>query len=218
MKHQQPIGLFGGAFDPIHYGHLRLALDFLQILNLKEVRFIPCKLPVHKEATLATPEQRLALLRLAIDEVAQFCIDDREIRRDTPSYMIDTVKSLHKEFPDTPLCLLLGSDAFLELDQWKEWQHLLDYVHIVVGLRAGTPFLLNDVLSEFISQHQLNDSQDLRQRLHGGVYIQNISQLTISASDIRSQIAAHLDVRFLLPDNVYRYIQQHQLYGYTHDL
>lgn len=218
MKAVKPIGLLGGAFDPIHYGHLRLALDFLQILDLKEVRFIPCKLPVMKAATLATPEQRLALLRLAITPVTQFSIDDREIRRDTPSYMIDTVKSLRKECSDTPLCLLLGSDAFLELDQWKEWRQLLDYVHIVVGLRAGTPFLLNDVLSDFISQHQLNDAEDLHQQLHGGIYIQNISQLTISASDIRSQIAAHLDVRFLLPDSAYQYIQQHQLYGYTHDI
>ncbi|MBY0377433.1 MAG: nicotinate-nucleotide adenylyltransferase [Gammaproteobacteria bacterium] len=218
MTAVKPIGLLGGAFDPIHYGHLRLALDFLQILDLKEVRFIPCKSPVLKEATLATPEQRLALLRLAITPVPQFRIDDREIKRDSPSYMIETVKSLRKEFSNTPLCLLLGSDAFLKLDEWKEWQKLLDYVHIVVGLRAGTPFLLNEVLSDFISQHQLNDTEDLHQQLHGGIYIQNISQLTISASDIRSQIAAHLDVRFLLPDNVYQYIQQHQLYGYTHDI
>lgn len=218
MKAVKPIGLLGGTFDPIHYGHLRLALDFLQILDLQEVRFIPCKSPVLKEATQATPEQRLALLRLAITPVAQFSIDDREIQRDTPSYMIDTVKSLRQDFPNTPLCLLLGSDAFLRLNEWKEWQKLLDYVHIVVGLRAGTPFLLNDVLSDFIAQHQLNDTEDLHQQLHGGVYIQNISQLMISASDIRSQIAAHLNVQFLLPDNVYQYIQQHQLYGYTHDI
>src|SRR3990167_2133050 len=194
------IGIFGGAFDPIHYGHLRLALDFLQILNLSEVRFIPCKSPVHKDANIATPQQRLALLNLALQNVPQFCIDDREIKRDTPSYMIDTVKSLRKDFPHAPLCLLLGSDAFLDLDQWKDWQQLLDYVHIVVGLRAGTPFLLNETLTQFLSAQQMEDATDLQQKLQGGIYIQNISQLAISASDIRSQIAAHLNVRFLLPD------------------
>jgi nicotinate-nucleotide adenylyltransferase len=213
-----PIGIFGGAFDPIHYGHLRLALDFLQILNLSEVRFIPCKSPVHKDPNIATPQQRLALLNLALQNVPQFCIDDREIQRDTPSYMIDTVKSLRKDYPHTPLCLLLGSDAFLDLDQWKDWQQLSDYVHIVVGLRAGTPFLLNEILTQFLSEQQMEDAADLQQKLHGGIYIQNISQLAISASELRSQIAAHLNVRFLLPDSVYDYIQQHQLYGYTHDI
>ncbi|MCD6046238.1 MAG: nadD [Gammaproteobacteria bacterium] len=211
------IGIFGGAFDPIHYGHLRLALDFLQILNLSEVRFVPCKSPVHKDANIATPEQRLALLNLAIQNMPQFCIDDREIKRDTPSYMIETVKSLRADYPNTSLCLLLGSDAFLGLDQWKDWQQLLDYVHIVVGLRAGTPFLLNEVLSQFLAEKQ-EDTTDLEQKLNGSIYIQNISQLAISASDIRSQIAAHLNVRFLLPDSVYDYIKQHQLYGYTHDI
>lgn len=206
------IGILGGTFDPIHYGHLRLALDFLQILNLEQVRFIPCKLPVHKEANIATPEQRLALLNLAIESMPQFYIDDREIKRDSASYMIDTVKSLRKDYPDTSLCLLLGSDAFLDLDQWKDWRQLLDYVHIVVGLRAATPFLLNDILTQFLSEHQMEDATDLQQKLHGGIYIQNISQLAISASDIRSQIAAHLNVRFLLPDSVYDYILQHQLY------
>jgi nicotinate-nucleotide adenylyltransferase len=211
------IGIFGGAFDPIHYGHLRLALDFLQILNLSEVRFIPCKSPVHKDPNIATPQQRLALLNLALQNMPQFSIDDREIKRDTPSYMIDTVKSLRADYPNTSLCLLVGSDAFLGLDQWKDWQQLLDYVHIVVGLRAGTPFLLNEVLSQFLAEKQ-KDPTALEQKLNGGIYIQNISQLAISSSDIRSQIAAHLNVRFLLPDNVYDYIQQHQLYGYTHDI
>ena len=132
--------------------------------------------------------------------------------------MIETVKSLRKDYPDASLCLLLGSDAFLELDQWKEWRQLLDYVHIVVGLRAATPFLLNETLTQFLSEKQMEDATDLQQKLHGGIYIQNISQLAISASDIRSQIAAHLNVRFLLPDSVYDYIKQHQLYGYTHDI
>lgn len=212
MDKNKIIGIFGGAFDPIHYGHLRLALDFLQILNLSEVRFIPCKSPVHKEENIATPQQRLALLNLAIENMPQFCIDDREIKRNTPSYMIDTVKSLRLEYPNASLCLLLGSDAFLELDRWKDWQQLVDYVHIVVGLRAATPFLLNETLTLFLSEHQMEDATDLQQKLYGGIYIQNISQLAISASDIRSQIAAGLNVRFLLPDSVYDYIQQHQLY------
>lgn len=218
MTADKIIGLLGGAFDPIHYGHLRLALDFLQILNLNEVRFIPCKSPVHKSASFATPEQRLALLNLAIQSMPQFCIDDREIKRDSPSYMIDTVKSLRKDYPRSSLCLLLGSDAFLGLDQWKDWPRLLDYVHIVVGLRASTPFLLNETLTQFLSEKQMDDATDLQQKNHGGIYIQNISQLAISSSDIRSQIAAHLNVRFLLPDSVYDYIQQHQLYRYTHDI
>ncbi len=214
----KPIGILGGVFDPIHYGHLRLALDFLQILNLSEVRFVPCKSPVHKSTLTATPQHRLALLHLAIDAIPQFHIDDRELKRETPSYMIETVRSLRKDYPNTPLCLLLGSDAFLSLDQWKDWRQLLDSVHLVVGLRAGTPFLLNEELSHFLSDKQMEDADDLQKKLQGGIYIQNISQLAISSSDIRSQIFAKLDARFLLPDTVYDYILQHQLYRYTHDI
>lgn len=217
MTHIKPIGILGGAFDPIHIGHLRLALDFLQILDLAEIRFIPCKTPVHKDNTLATVEQRLTMLRLVLDDFPQFCLDEREIKRDSASYMIDTVKSLHQDYPDTPLCLLLGSDAFLALDTWKEWQKLLDYVHIVVGLRAGSPFLLNDNLTDLIAAHQIEDVESLYQSLHGGIYIQSVSQLEISATTLRSQLAVGLETRFLLPDIVYYYIQQHQLYRTLHE-
>jgi nicotinate-nucleotide adenylyltransferase len=217
MTQTKPIGILGGAFDPIHIGHLRLALDFLQILDLAEVRFIPCKMPVHKDNTLATVEQRLTMLRLILDDFPQFCLDDREIKRDSASYMIDTVKSLRQDYPDTPLCLLLGSDAFLSLDTWKEWQKLLDYVHIIVGLRAGSPFLLNDNLTNLIATHQIEDVESLYNSVQGGIYIQTVSQLEVSATTLRSQLAAGLETRFLLPDIVYYYIQQHQLYRTLHE-
>ncbi len=213
----KPIGILGGAFDPIHYGHLRLALDFLQILDLAQVRFIPCKSPVLKEQSLATAGERLSMLELAISSIPQFTLDDRELKRETPSYMIDTLKSLRIEFPQTPLILLLGSDAFLTLEHWKDWRKLLDQAHIVIGLRAGTPFLLNDTLSAFIEKKQIADVEILQNTFCGSVYLQNISQLAISSSEIRSQIACGLNPKFLLPDPVYTFIQQHQLYGYPYE-
>src|ERR1043165_7745920 len=108
---QQAIGIFGGTFDPIHFGHLRSALEIYQTLDLAEVRFIPCFQPVHRKLPIATPEDRLAMVRSAIAEEPMLTVDDREIQRKGPSYMIDTLEELRKLLPDHPLCLIMGIDA-----------------------------------------------------------------------------------------------------------
>ena len=133
----KPIGILGGTFDPVHYGHLRTALELFQILNLAEIRFMPCQIPVHKDEVHADPKHRLAMLELALAGTPEFKVDHRELQRSTPSYMIETLISLRKEYPDTPLALIMGSDAFINLATWNSWQELTDYAHIVVAIRAG---------------------------------------------------------------------------------
>ena len=136
------IGIFGGTFDPIHYGHLRSALEVKDIFGLNEVRLIPCASPPHREQPAVTAEMRLQMLELAIKNQPGLKIDTRELDRhkvsdQTPSYMVDTLKSLRQEFPAEPLLLFIGTDAFKHLTSWHQWQQLFDYAHIVVMTRPG---------------------------------------------------------------------------------
>lgn len=133
----RPIGIFGGMFDPIHYGHLRTAFELLQSLDLEEVRFIPCGDPPHRADTFADAAFRLHMVRLATMAEPGFTVDDRELRRQGPSYSVDTLASLRGEFPGRSLCLITGMDAFLGLPGWHRWDEILDFAHIVVAHRPG---------------------------------------------------------------------------------
>lgn len=109
------IGIFGGTFDPIHFGHLRTAYELLQSLRLNEMRFMPAGNPPHREVTVANPEQRLAMVKAATQGQPGFVVDDREIRRAGLSYSVDTMRTLRADFPDHSLSLIVGMDAFLGL-------------------------------------------------------------------------------------------------------
>lgn len=205
------IGILGGTFDPIHHGHLRCALEMYQILGLQEVRFLPCNKPVHKNDTLSNAVHRLNMLRLAIANVDGLSIDDREIIRETPSYMIETLQSLRREFPETGLCLILGTDAFMQLHTWQSYEKILDLAHIVVALRPGHELLPTPETKKLLT-HQVVDFEDLHQQNHGNVYLQIITQLEIASTDIRSQIKAGYNPSYLIPVNVWEYIQENRLY------
>ena len=133
----QPIGIFGGTFDPIHFGHLRPAFELSQALKLAEVRFLPAGNPPHRQATLASAEVRLAMVKAAVAGEKRFVVDDREVRRVGASYSVDTLTELRAEFPDRSLCLMLGMDAFLGLPNWHRWRDILDLAHVVVWRRPG---------------------------------------------------------------------------------
>ncbi len=209
---QQAIGIFGGTFDPIHLGHLRTALELQQILNFAKIHMIPCHMPVHKQGTHANAQQRFAMVSLATAEEADLLADSREIDRPAPSYMMDTLEDLREELPNTPLCLILGTDAFLRLPTWHRWEELLSLCHIVVALRPGYEFDATDAVAPLLTAHQLADSQDLHEKLAGGIFLQTITGLDISATAIRSQLEAGYNPRYLLPESVLSYIKQHNLY------
>jgi len=203
------IGIFGGTFDPIHYGHLRSALEVKDIFGLKEVRLIPSAQPPHREQPAATALMRLQMLELAIKNQPGLIIDTRELNRSGVSYMVDTLKSLRQEFKDEPLLLFIGSDAFNNLKTWYKWQHLFDYAHIVVMTRPGFN-VLN--LDEFFKARLANEITELAHNLEGKLYFQQVTQLDISATAIRDMIMEQRNPGFLLPDIVIAYIRQHKLY------
>lgn len=206
------IGIFGGTFDPIHHGHLRVALELYQQLSLDEVRFIPCRQPPHRSMPQANDAQRLAMLQLAIAGQAGFVIDERELQRDGPSYMVDTLASVRAEVGETPVCLIVGADAFAKLAGWHRWTQLIELAHIVVAHRPGNAFLLEDELLALYQQHQVEEAWRLAGVPAGHILRCQVTQLDISSVTIREQLASGHSVRYLVPEDVREYIQQQALY------
>ena len=203
------IGIYGGTFNPVHYGHLRTGLEVLELFELQQLRLIPCRIPAHREQPDVKPEQRLAMLQLACVDTPGFYVDRRELDRDGPSYMVDTLRSLQDEYPDDSLILFIGTDAFAGLSRWHEWQQLFDYAHIVVMTRPQHDM---PELAEFLQQRLCSDKKLLSQQYAGLLLFQAVTALDISATAIRGLIARGRNPKFLLPDAVIAFIRQQQLY------
>lgn len=203
-----PIGIFGGTFDPIHFGHLRTAFELLQSLRLGEVRFMPAGNPPHREATVASAEERLAMVKAATEGQRGFVVDDREIRREGLSYSVDTMRTLRADFTDRSLCLVVGMDAFLGLPKWHQWRELLELAHLVVAHRPGWRAPSMGPLGELLVDRGTGRIGDLHESKAGCIYIHAVTQLEISSTEVRKLIAAGRDPRYLMPDPVRVIIEQ----------
>lgn len=213
-----PVGVFGGTFDPIHYGHLRLAEEIAEGARLAEVRFIPGGTPPHRSSPGAGPQHRVAMARLAIEGNARFSVDERETRRAGPGYTVDTLTELRAELgAQRPIALLLGADAFLELPTWHRWRALFDLAHIIVAYRPGFPIdtwqarMAEPLAHEYAKRHM---QQPLAVHLTpaGGIAAVSMTGLDISATFVRTALARGSSPRYLLPEAVLAYIQTHALY------
>jgi len=220
---QRPLALFGGTFDPVHWGHLRVALDTATALKLPEVRLIPSKTPVHRKTPGAGESDRLAMLRLAVaeDHSHTLAVDDRELRRDTPSYTVLTLQSLRAEYATRPLLWLIGVDAFQHLMSWYQWPQLFELAHFVVLNRPGYAVanLLSPPLAPVWQGRLVRDAAALRDATHGCLYLHTVAPQAISATEIRNKIAAGAGdeaLTSLLPASVLTYIRAHQLYQPEH--
>ncbi|MFN2338369.1 MAG: nicotinate-nucleotide adenylyltransferase, partial [Gammaproteobacteria bacterium] len=200
-------------FDPIHYAHLRTALEVQQQLELAELRFIPAAIPPHRPQPLASAQQRLDMVRLAILEQPGMTVDGLELEREGPSYMVDTLASLRDELGEVPLVLILGLDALLGLPAWHQWTRLIGLAHIVVMERPGVVLPEQGELAELVRAHRTEEITRLAQEPAGAMLFLPVSQLAISATDIRARLAAGASPRFLLPDAVLDYIHEEALYG-----
>ena len=212
MNTTHPIGIFGGTFDPIHYGHLRTAFEMLQALRFEEVRFIPCGDPPHRGITYADAELRYRMVDAAIKGQEGFLSDDRELRREGPSYSIDTLTDLREEFPERSLGLIVGMDAFLELPKWHRWDEILNFAHIVVAHRPGWRAPDIGELGNLITENGTHRVDDLHEVTHGRIHIHAATQLDIASTEIRDLVATGRDPRFLMPDAVRDVIKQTNLY------
>ena len=204
------IGILGGTFDPVHHGHLRSGVEVAQRFQLDHVRLIPCGQPPHRNSPVATAEQRLMMLHLAIKTSSYFVVDDRELQRQGPSYTVDTLTSLRHDFVDNPLFLLVGTDAFAAINSWHNWQLLLDLAHIVVMTRPGETIQLTEDLQQWYHQHKGKTGDE--QLKSGKIWPVTVTQLAISATAIRADIANGISPDFLLPDAELQLITQLDLY------
>lgn len=208
----KPLGILGGTFDPIHYGHLRPAQEVLRALDLAEVRIIPAANPPHRQAPRATAEQRLRMAELAVAEFSGLRVDDREIKRGGPSYTVLTLESLRREMGAQSLCLLLGMDAFEDIETWHQWQRLPELAHFVVMTRPGWPMPAAAALPPWARGRLARAPGELTQAGAGRIYFQAVTPQDISATRIREAIARGEAVDGLLPSAVLDYVRANRIY------
>lgn len=206
------VGILGGTFNPIHFGHLRLAQELAEALDFDEVRFIPSANPPHKPMPTVTAQHRAEMVKIAIADNALFTLDTCELERVGASYTINTLISLRNSLgAETSICLIMGSDAFLKLDTWHRWQELLDYSHIVLVQRPNQQ-QLSQLLQTYLETHYTEHPHELRNKNAGYIHMQAITALDISSTSIRERIKSRLSVRYLLPDSIIEYTTANQLY------
>ncbi len=209
------IGIFGGTFDPVHFGHLRAAQEARDVLGLSDFRLLPAGSPPHRSNTFAPAEHRLAMLRLAVSSHPGFSVDDREVRRAGLSWMVDTLEEIRREEGETPMLLLIGQDAANALDTWHEWQRLFDLAHLVIMRRPDSLVSYTGELLIQMQRRQAGNIAQLKQAMAGLTLPLEVTQLDISSTAIRRQLAEGRSPGFLMPDSVIEYIRRHRLYSST---
>lgn len=212
----EPLGIFGGTFDPVHFGHLRLAEESIGHLGLGGVRWIPAGQPPHRGAPQVTAAQRLEMVRRSTAGNPRFSVDASEVEAAAPSYTIHTLERLRRELGRTQsLVLLVGADAFAGLASWHRWRDILALAHIAVSHRPGFPVemaSLPEALASEFNARRLSDVAGLKASASGAIVTFAMTQLAISATQIRKLLANDLSARYLLPDAVLDYIQTNSLY------
>lgn len=205
--------IFGGTFDPIHNGHLRSAVELREVLGVDELRLMPSHRPPLRDTPGASSEQRLAMTAAAIAGEAGLVLEDLELRRETPSYSAETLSEIRAGLgSEHSLIFIVGSDAFNQLHRWQNWRDIFERAHLLVLERPGYPLLPSPDVAAYLSQCWVDNAASLRTIPFGKVCRLQLSQLAISATDIRERIAAGRSVRYLLPDAVQAYIFDQRLY------
>ena len=210
------LGILGGTFDPIHLGHLRVAEEIREELELDRVYLMPGSIPPHKDRKPVTPfHHRLAMTRLATE--ASSCLEafDLEARRPGLSYSIETLKELHRVYrSDIALFFIIGMDAFLEIKTWKEYKQLFEYAHFVVlkrpGIRSGKLEAFLDSLD--VGFKREGDSASFVNPTGNHLIYKEAILMDISSTRIREKVAAGKSIHFLVPESVILYITEKELY------
>jgi nicotinate-nucleotide adenylyltransferase len=202
----RPFGVFGGMFDPIHYGHLRTAHELFELLDFEAIAFVPAGDPPHRAAPLADAATRLATVRAAVADDPRFSVDDREMRRAGPSYTVLTLEELRAERGEQPIALIMGMDAFAGLGRWHRAGELIDLAHLVVAVRPGSQAPGEGLAATLLRERRCDDPHRLSGAAAGLVYVNTGTQLDVSSSAVRSVVASGRDPRYLMPEAARRII------------
>ncbi len=202
----RPIGVFGGMFDPIHYGHLRTAHELFEILGLEALVFLPAGDPPHRAAPLADAETRLAMVRAAVQDDSRFLVDDREFRRAGPSYTVLTLEEMRAERGGQPIALIMGMDTFAGIDRWHRATELLSLAHMVIARRPRAATPAEGHAAELLRDRRCTNPERLSASPAGLVYVSEGTQIDLSSSAVRNVVAAGRDPRYLMPEAARRII------------
>ena len=212
------VGIYGGTFDPIHYGHLRVAEELVEVVDLCKLCFIPSGSPRLRQAPGASKYHRVAMLRAAIQNNSKFLLDEREIHRSGESRSVETLRELRDELAENfALCFLMGTDVFLKFAEWYCWRELFELCHIVIVGRPGYISTMENIglpqeLTQEVTHRQASHVSELKRASNGLVLTVTTTMLDISATAIRTNIANKKSIRYLLPDTVLEYIETNHLY------
>jgi nicotinate-nucleotide adenylyltransferase len=213
-----PLGLFGGTFDPVHFGHLRLAAEMREAFRMERVVFLPAGNPWQRSAeTLAGGADRVAMLSLATAGEEAFGVDDREVRRAGPTYTVDTLEEYRRERgPEAPLVFLCGTDAFSRVETWHRWEALFALAHFAVAVRADDGEWHSKgpgAIPKALWPRVTTSLKDVLGAPAGRIMTFAMTPLAISSTAIRGFVQANASIRYLTPDPVVDYIHQHRLYA-----
>ncbi len=200
-------------FDPVHNGHLEAARVAVRTLELDELRLVPCAIPNHRTPALASAQDRLAMLELAIAQDDALLVDDREITRDGVSYTVDTLASLAEEFPGAVLVLVLGIDAFASLPGWYRWQAIFALANVVVLARPGVAPQFNEDLTLDLQCRQAHNVDRFFSQPQGRILCLQEPQVDLSSTQVRTSVQQGQDARAVLPPAVADYIRSRGLYA-----
>jgi len=206
------IGIYGGTFDPIHLGHLTAASDVGKAVGLDEVRMVLSANPPHRSVPVLSAQERFALLQIAVKDFPALVADNCEMKRKGPSYMVDTLASFRQRKPDSSLALILGMEAFNGLMSWHRWQEIIDLAHIVVTNRAGFDNQFSQEVGAYVAPFLVVDKSQLKQRTHGKIYIQTVTAMDISATQVRRHLKENKPVRQMLTGDCFEAISKNGFY------
>ncbi len=210
---QNRIGLFGGTFDPIHYGHINTANHIANWLSLKELSLIPCHIPPHKSSASATAQQREEMVQLVCNQQPLFTLDNRELTKTSTSYTVETLAQIKQEHPNSCLFFIIGMDSLLSFTTWHRWQEILKLAHIVVSTRPGYNLAnSNQATKDLLTKHLADSLSAITNKSSGCILLSPENNHNISSSQIRCSLKEQLPVQNLLPENIYRYINRYKLY------
>ncbi|MEA1890512.1 MAG: nicotinate-nucleotide adenylyltransferase [Pseudomonadota bacterium] len=203
------ICLYGGTFDPVHYGHLKPLHELQQKLAADAFYILPASIPPHRPAPQASSRQRVEMLQLALQDYPDFILDSRELERSGPSWTVLTLQSFRRQYPDDSLCLVMGSDAFAGLPTWYHWQEIFQLANIIVIERAGEAAFSTP---DWAAAYMIDDMSRLRDRKCASILPVRLQGYDISATDIRKRLNEGRDIDDMLPAEVIDYIHQCGLY------
>ncbi|NIM71944.1 MAG: nicotinate-nucleotide adenylyltransferase [Gammaproteobacteria bacterium] len=207
------IGILGGTFDPVHCGHLRLALEVRDLLSLASVRLLPAPNPRLRDAPRADVSLRLQMLEAAVEGEPGLEVDARELEREGPTYTVDSLQSFRREFPDAPIVFIVGMDSLRRLDRWHRWQEFTSLAHLAVADRPGGSLPGTGPVADLLAAHRCDDPATLMAKPAGHIMICSPPLLDISATRIRALVAEGRSIRFLVPDKVIELINRTRCYA-----